>query len=98
MAKTKRTAGRLDRERSDLSACKRINSCVKAMDMSSSQIACYVVRIIMCLCEAQTWCAVHSAHFQLLVNLRNDDVLNEKSSNFVVVEAFWHFYYNINTV
>jgi len=46
------------------------------MDTSSShcQTVCYVVRIIMCLYEAQTWCAVRSAHISLLVNVRNDDM------------------------
>jgi len=52
------------------------------MDMSSSQshcqIVCYVVRIIMCLYEAQTWCVVRSAHIPLLVNVRNGNVVTRK--------------------
>jgi len=52
------------------------------MDMSSSQshcqFVCYVVRIIMCLFKAQTWCAVRSAHIPLLVNVKNDDAVTRK--------------------
>jgi len=32
----------------------------------------------MCLYEAQTWCAVCSAHILLLANVRNDDVVTRK--------------------
>jgi len=49
------------------------------MGRSSSQSHCqivrYVIRIIMCLYEVQTWHAIHYAHVRLLVNVRNDDLV-----------------------
>jgi len=59
---------------------KRINACVKtgASSQSHCQIVCYVVQIIICSYEVQTWCAVRSAHIPLLVHVIYDDMVMRK--------------------
>jgi len=38
---------------------------------------------LFCLSAAQPWCAFHSAHILLHANVKNDDVVTGKISNFV---------------